>query len=1128
MTGNLQHTGEPIAIVGSACRFPGDATTPSKLWDLLKAPRDVLSEIPESRFSTKPFYHPDGLHHGTTNVRHSYLLSDDHRLFDAQFFGTKPVEANSIDPQQRLLLETVYEGIETSGIPMENLQGSNTGVYVGLMTNDYADMLGRDVQNFPTYFASGTARSILSNRVSYFFDWRGPSMTIDTACSSSLIALHQAVQSLRSGETDVAVAAGTNLLLGPEQYIAESKLKMLSQRAARASLANGDHIECIVRETGANQDGRTKGITMPNPVAQADLIRTTYARAGLDLSKPTDRPQYFEAHGTGTPAGDPVEAEAISTAFFGEAAKYHRDGDQEDPLYVGSIKTVIGHTEGTAGLAAVLKASLALQHAVIPPNLLLNELSSTVLPFYSDLEILQVAKEWPELPKNTPRRASVNSFGFGGANAHAILEAFDARLLTRGRNTADGSSVAVSPFNFSASSEKSLLANIAAYAAYLRNHLDVKPRDLSWTLNCRRSTLPVRLSVTASSPQGLAAKLDEAVVSSAITPSTQTGSIREPKLLGVFTGKDDCIARLDRSLQELPTEHRPVWLLREELGKDKSSSRIGEAAFSQPLCTAIQVALVQLIRAANIKLTAVVGHSSGEIAAAYAAEYLNEEDAIRIAYYRGWSLQYATDQEGQKGAMMATGTSFEDAKELCEMPSLENRICAREILEDEKKFARLLKVDKAYHSHHMLSCAGPYITAVRECGVAIQRPPSGSATWISSVYGDNIDNVKDNLADTYWSNNMVKPVLFSQAVTYAVGAAGPFDMALEIGPHPALKGPAMQTIQEVSGQTLPYTGTLSRGKNDSEALSSALGALWIALGESVVDFAGFEMKAMQQQNLPQLIKGLPSYSWDHDRVYWHESRLSAAIRTEKEPFHSLLENELRWRNYLHPREVSWLAHHQVQGQMVFPAAGYISAAVESVIQKYGLGSVQLIDFHDVVIGQALVLEENGGVETIFRLSIDQVQANCVSASFSCHSDSNKGSSNMSLHASATLQIILGEPTHDILPPQAQPQGSFLDLEADRFYNSVSDLGFGYTGPFQALSNLRRKMDEASGHIGVPEDSGIERPLIIHPASLDGAIQSIMLAYSFPGDGRLRTLYLPTRIDRLRLNPTACVTLPPLV
>ncbi|CAG8923339.1 unnamed protein product [Penicillium salamii] len=1194
MTGDREKIGEPIAIVGSACRFPGDATTPSKLWELLKAPRDVLSEIPDTRFSTKTFYHPDGLHHGTTNVRHSYLLSDDHRLFDAQFFGTKPVEANSIDPQQRLLLETVYEGLEAAGIPMESLQGSDTGVYVGLMTNDYADMLGRDVQNFPTYFASGTARSILSNRISYFFDWRGPSMTIDTACSSSLIALHQAVQSLRSGETNVAVAAGTNLLLGPEQYIAESKLKMLSPtgrsrmwdkgangyargdgiaavilKPLSVALADGDHIECIVRETGANQDGRTKGITMPNPMAQADLIRTTYARAGLDLSKQADRPQYFEAHGTGTPAGDPVEAEAISTAFFGPAAKYARKGDHEHPLYVGSIKTVIGHTEGTAGLAAVLKASLALQNAVIPPNMLLDELSSTVRPFYNDLKILTAAREWPPLPENTPRRASVNSFGFGGANAHAILEEFNPSYLNqKPRNISDA---VVSPFNFSASSEKSLLANLAAYSSYLRDHPDVNIRDLSWTLNCRRSTLPVRLSVSASTVGALTARLDEAIQSSSFTPSTQTANMRAPKLLGVFTGQGaqwarmgaellesslivrDCIARLDQSLQNLPTEHRPLWSLRDEILKDKHTSRIGEAAFSQPLCTAIQISLVQLLTAANLKFTAVVGHSSGEIAAAYAAGYLNEGDAIRIAYYRGWSLQYANDLDGPKGAMMAAGTSFEDAKELCEMPALENRICvaasnssasvtlsgdadaideAREILEDEKKFARLLKVDKAYHSHHMLSCAAPYIAAIRKCGITIQQRPRDSPTWISSVYGENIDQVDDSLADTYWSNNMINPVLFSQAVTYAVGAAGPFDMSIEVGPHPALKGPALQTISEVSGKTLPYTGTLNRGKNDVESFSSALGALWIALGDGVVDFSGYETKSSHAGQTPTLLKGLPSYSWDHDRVYWHESRSSLAFRTESQPFHPLLgvkcadgtDKELRWRNYLHPREVPWLAHHQVQGQMVFPAAGYISAAVESVVQRYGLGSLQLIDFHDIVIGQALVLEENGGVETVFRLSIDSVEGDLVSASFACHSDANKGSSTMSLHASAKLKVTLGDPKNDLLPKRCEPQGLFLDLETDRFYNSVSELGFGYTGPFQALSGLRRKMDEASGLIAVPGPDETGQSLIVHPASLDGAIQSIMLAYSFPGDGRLRTLYLPTRIDRLCVNPLACATL----
>lgn len=831
---------------------------------------------------------------------------------------------------------------------------------------------------------------------------------------------------------------------------------------------------------------------------------------------------------------------------------------------------MIGHTEGTAGLAAVLKASLALQNAIIPPNLLLNELSATVRPFYSDLEIAQVARQWPQLPASTPRRASVNSFGFGGANAHAILEEYNPRLI--GADTGGASAAIVSPFNLSASSEKSLLANIAAYSAYIKSHPEINLDDLSWTLNCRRSTLPVRLSVSASNTADLVTRLDEAVQSSnGITPSTQTANIREPKILGVFTGQGaqwarmgaellefspmarECLARLDHSLQELPMEHRPDWSLSDELLKDKNASQIGLAKFSQPLCTAVQIALVQLLQAANVKFTAVVGHSSGEIAAAYAAGYLNEEDTIRIAYYRGWSLQYANDKGGPKGAMMAAGTSFDDAKELCEMPSLEGRICvaasnssasvtlsgdadaieeAQEILEDEKKFARLLKVDKAYHSNHMLSCAAPYIAAIRKCGITIQSRSTDSATWVSSVYGENIDDVIDNLADTYWSNNMVNPVLFSQAVTYAVGAAGPFDMALEVGPHPALKGPAMQTIQEVSGETLPYTGTLNRGKNDCEAFASTLGALWVSLGENVVDFAGFESKTTQSTRKPALIKGLPSYSWDHDRLYWHESRSSNTFRTENNPFHSLLgvkcpdgtDKELRWRNYLHPREVSWLAHHQVQGQMIFPAAGYISAAVEAVVQKFGLSSIKLIDFHDVIIGQALVLEENGGVETMFRLSIEEVRGEVVTGSFACHSSANKGSSNMSLHASTSLQITLGEPKHDTLPPRSETHGTFLELEADRFYNTVSELGFGYTGPFQALSGLSRKMDEATGLITVPETEDHERPLIIHPGSLDGAIQSIMLAYCFPGDGRLRTLYLPTRIDRLRLNPSACASL----
>ena len=422
---------EPIAIVGSGCRFPGESSTASKLWDLLRHPRDVGSKIPVDRFNLERFYHPDGTHHGTTNVKESYFLSEDIRRFDAQFFNIPPTEAEAMDPQHRVLLETVYEAVESAGLTIEGLQGSNTAVYVGLMCNDYTAIQARDFDFLHTYGATGTAASNASSRISYFFDWHGPSMTIDTACSSSLVSVHQAVQALRARTSRVAVAAGTNLLLYPLPYVSESKLNMLSPtgrsrmwdadadgyargdgvaavvlKTLSAALEDGDQIDCIIRETGVNQDGRTKGITMPSAIAQASLIRDTYARAGLDLKNKDHRCQYFEAHGTGTPAGDPQEAEALNSAFF--AGEHH---DPDDVLYVGSVKTVVGHTEGTAGIAGLLKACMALKHSIIPPNLLFNRLSPRVEPFYKHLRILKSPESWPTLPDGTPRRASVNSFG---------------------------------------------------------------------------------------------------------------------------------------------------------------------------------------------------------------------------------------------------------------------------------------------------------------------------------------------------------------------------------------------------------------------------------------------------------------------------------------------------------------------------------------------------------------------------------------------------------------------------------------------------------------------------------------------------------------------------------------------
>ncbi|TVY88560.1 Polyketide synthase [Lachnellula willkommii] len=318
---------EPIAIVGSSCRLPGSATSPSKLWELLKYPRDISEEVPPSRFDTNLFYHQDSQHHGSTNTRNGYLLQDEPRLFDRDFFNISPKEAEAMDPQQRNLLEIVYEGVESAGYSIPELQGSATGVFVGVIGSDFQYAAMRGYDSLPQYFTTGGSQAILANRISYFFDWRGSSSIVDTACSSSLVALHQAVLSLRSGEIDMAAVAGSSLLLGPEMYMAYSNLNMLSPggrsrmwdssadgyargegftsviiKTLSQAIADGDHIECIIRETGVNQDGRTPGITMPGAESQAQLIRDTYMRCGLDPVR--DRPQFFEAHGTGTPAGD--------------------------------------------------------------------------------------------------------------------------------------------------------------------------------------------------------------------------------------------------------------------------------------------------------------------------------------------------------------------------------------------------------------------------------------------------------------------------------------------------------------------------------------------------------------------------------------------------------------------------------------------------------------------------------------------------------------------------------------------------------------------------------------------------------------------------------------------------------
>ncbi|KAG4253521.1 hypothetical protein FPRO03_07481 [Fusarium proliferatum] len=1204
---------EPIAIVGTSCRFPGGASSPSKLWELLDNPRDVVQKIPPRRFSTEAFYNADSQHHGvspsdlikglrltlqwSTNVKHAYLLDDDPRGFDRDFFAINPKEAEAMDPQQRILLETVYESVESAGYSIEQLRGSSTAVFVGCMSFDYQFAAIRGIDStLPQYHATGAAMSILANRVSYFYDWKGPSVAIDTACSSSLVALHQAVSALRSGDAKLAVAAGSNLILGPEPFISESKLNMLSPngrsymwdasadgytrgegfsvlllKTLTKALADSDHIECVIRETGVNSDGKTPGITMPSSNAQAQLIRDTYAKCGLDPNRESDRPQFFEAHGTGTQAGDPIEARAIQEVFFPDHTQ-----PTDSKLLVGSVKTVIGHTEGTAGLAGVLKATLAIQHSQIPANLHFNELNPKIRPYYDNLRIPTETTPWPTLSPGAPRRVSVNSFGFGGTNAHAIVESWDGPYV-RERSPAPNA-IGAGPFVLSANSSQALAANAGALAEYLKEHPTTNLGQLGYTL-FKRTNLPFRAAFSGSSVECLVEKLQAGKES--LKSNSRITTLPEslpPRVLGVFTGQGaqwakmgeglyqtsmvfrNSVEQMQHSLDSLPESDRPNWTLAEQLHAPKETSRVGQATVSQPLCTAIQVALVDVLHVVGVELSAVVGHSSGEIGAAYAAGYLSAGDAIRIAYYRGFHSHLAQGPGGKRGSMMAVGLSYDQALSFCNELSGGITVAASnsytsctlagdaEVIEEAKSrleengtFARVLAVDTAYHSHHMKPCATPYLESLKQCDIQVQKPKKGCA-WYSSVWGSDGSSRSFNtegelLQGQYWIENLTHPVLFSQALARALNEDQCFDCALEVGPHPALKGPSLEIIKTLTGVSLPYSGVLKRGEGAAEAFADALGLLWKSFPSSrpTITFNGIcrAFSAVKPSSMT-ILKNLPNYSWDHATLFWKESRASRNFRTPKHAPHELLgrsvshgehsRREVHWRQVMRLNELPWLRGHKIQGEILFPASGYLSMAYEAAIRLVDeQQSVRIVEMQDMDIVRAMRLEDDtSGLEVLFTIHVTSQSQSCINANVACYSGAvdapqplDAHQTELTAHFNGRIRLWLEQPSAHTLPLRSEPLLPMSELNMAQVYSSLSKEGFDYSGDFQAKSMLRRL-----GHTVVTLSS--PSPVswthtLTHPAPIDTAVQGLLTAFSFPGDGRIGTTYLPTRIESVRIS-----------
>ncbi|KAJ6784017.1 hypothetical protein PWT90_00304 [Aphanocladium album] len=1164
---------DPSVIVGAACRVPG-ATNLHELWDLLDSKRDVQKKMPSDRYNADAFYHPDGANKSTSNAMLGYYIDQGLDLFDAAFFNISGKEAEAMDPQQRLLLEVVYEALENAGITLEEIRGTKTAVFAGSFTYDYQSMTNRDLAHYPKYTVTGTdANAILANRISYVFDLHGPSVQVDTACSSSLTAFHLGVQSLQTGESDMAIICGTALHFDPTIFITMAEFGMLSTdgrcrhfdasgsgyvrgdgvcavvlKRQRAAELSGDRIRAVIRGTGTNHDGIKEGMTLPNNKAQASLVRSIYAKAGLD---PRDT-GYFEAHGTGTQAGDPREALSIGEVFA--------DG-REEALYVGSIKTNIGHLEGASGLAGVMKAMLSVERGKILPNMHFNTPNPKI-----DFEALKIRVpektiEWN--PANGIRRASINSFGFGGANSHVVLENYTTvhQPLLRSKQII---SAQKRPFLLPLSSHsenggKLLQQNLARYMSESPNML---VQDLVHSYSARRSLHRFRSFAVGHDLQTIS---NAATGLSPLASWKQAG--KSPRLGFVFTGQGaqwyamgrqliqeneyfkNSLRDCESVLRTLPDA--PSWSILDELTKPEAKSRLAQSEFSQPLCTALQIALVDTLKCWNIEPQAVIGHSSGEIAAAYSAGILTRRDTIICAYYRG--LYMSKGRNGTAGSMMAVGLTEAEAN--IELAPFVGRVAIAAVnspssitlsgdkdaileikqkLDERKVFARLLQVEQAFHSHHMLPLAPGFQQALANTAgfsATLAKIPMFSSVTARDSSARPMDGV-------YWSDNMTGRVRFSDAVTGMILGEDDqlaVDVLVEIGPHPALKGPTKQTIKSLGiDGDIPYIASLDRKVPAYESLLACAGQLY-SLGYPVdlvavnSEHATSEDGTLTSQVLGAPLDNVPTYSWDH-KSFWSETRWNKEYR--QRPYrHSILgapvpgspSSNPRWRNYIRLSELPWLRDHAIDGSTLFPAAAYFTLAIEALTRTVPARAPQEIFLSGVRIKAALAIPDTeSGVEIMVDLLMEE---NCESSyRFTIYSFTGEG---------ATVQnctgVVAAAPAQSRQPVESTTMYEELqqkmqyNVPAERLYNRLHRLGLQYGDTFRMVQGAFESGDGAALALLNFEPTKVRTgnaeldTCVLHPTFLDASFHVIFSALESRLGCSLTDAYVATYCGHLRIS-----------
>ncbi|MBT2384319.1 type I polyketide synthase [Streptomyces sp. ISL-11] len=1106
-----------LAVVGAGCRLPGGISDLGGLWAALREGRDAVGEIPADRFDKTRFVDPGALRPCRSYTAAGGFL-DDVAGFDAAYFGIAPKEAAAMDPQQRILLELAAEALDDAGIAAESLAGSDTCVFVGISDPSYGTVQGTIEQYANPYMMSGSTLSIAANRLSYCFDLRGPSMAIDTACSSALVALDRACRTVLDGTSRTALAGGINVLGSPFSFAGFSHAGMLSPRGRCAAfsaeadgfvraegggvvvlkrladaLADGDRIHAVIAGTGTNCDGRTHGLALPSFQAQEALLRTVYEQAGVD----PDDLVYFEAHGTGTPAGDPAEARAI-----GQALGRRRT---VGPLPVGSVKSNLGHLEPASGMASLFKALLVLRHGVAPVTLHARPLNPDI-----DFAGLGLAPtvEPVELPRPARAAVGVNSFGFGGANAHVVLTAPPAPPPGDDR---DGGTL---PVVISARSAKALRELAARVAARLREAAPEEFYDLAHTSTLRRSTHLHRAAVLACGPDEAADRLDRLF---ADTPAhgAKVRKAERGTVAFVFSGNASQWPGMAADLLDGAPVFRTAveqadaalaphlgWSVTAELA-EPLASRWQRTEIAQPALFAVQVGLVALLAASGLRPAAVVGHSVGEVAAAHAAGALTLEQAARVIAERS----RAQGVTAGTGRMAAVGLPEQAARQELSAyaPALEiagiNDDRSVTVAGDPEALAALsaeltardvffqdLGLDHAFHSRAMDPIADPLRTALAGLEPATTRIP-----FVSTVTGTALAGKE--LTAGYWWRNVREPVRFHEAVTRVL--ADHADMLVEIGPHPVLRPYLRRT-------DATYVSTLHRDGDGPRETAAAVAAL-LAAGAHVDWRTHFPR--------PGRVTDLPAYPWQRER-HWLGTPQDLVIRTSGTGRldHPLLGERLPaphpvWEGAIEPQLVPWMGDHRIAGSVLMPAAAYVEMALSA--GRRALDRPVEVRHLGIISPLPIAWPDPGTARM-------QTSVTPEDGALTISNSEGRGTESHTV-VRAQVRTLLGTASAP-LDPTAVRARCPRTVSGPDFYRTCHSVGLDVGPAFQLLRELRVGEDEllASYRHEDPSDA-----YTVHPVLLDGPFQAtVALVERLMRGGEA---YLPSTFDSVRVWRTPAPT-----